>query len=595
MKKNFLSYLYFIISVVVATFLWENISISKISYNPFNDVLRFIIFLFIPFSTMILFYQTKEKKFFLNFKKIIFFNNYSKIENFKNFKLNIYFFWILIFLFIEFLSLNFLDLSYKIDFFHEGMWLSASQNTKFSGNFWTSSYIVRGFFGDFYPFFVWKISNIESIGITRFFSILFVFFNKILLLLIAKKLCTISNLRKDFQIIYFLFLSIVFISYQGYGAPIFTPRSFLLLLFIYVFLNFLSNYRLNNFYVPIIGFFSSVSFFWYIDIGLYINFFIFILLLFFLIKLEFRNFLSLFFSIILGWLIFYSLISNHEFLEFVNNTFLILTTLNYIHGLVFPTPFISMDFRTIKSLLLFLFSGLMIIKSVNYNEEKKYFIFLASVIFLFFISCIYFNYGLSRSDGPHIRIATGYIFITFFVLGSFYFLKQLESKYTKESKNLKYINYTLILFVLTAVFIDKKYEDKKVVNLKNSFQTINQLIYFQDSQYISKEYKSLIIRYGDLTKDDKCVTIFTNEVAMYYFLKKPSCSKYYYMWTAKPQLIQRKIVEDINEKKPTYILYKSDSDLFYNSDKNLIFVNQYIKNNFSFFEKFLNWEIYKIN
>jgi len=595
LKKNFLSYLYFIISVVVATFLWENISISKISYNPFNDVLRFIIFLFIPFSTMIFFYQTKEKKFFLNFKKIIFFNNYSKIENFKNFKLNIYFFWILIFLFIEFLSLNFLDLSYKIDFFHEGMWLSASQNTKFSGNFWTSSYIVRGFFGDFYPFFVWKISNIESIGITRFFSILFVFFNKILLLLIAKKLCTISNLRKDFQIIYFLFLSIVFISYQGYGAPIFTPRSFLLLLFIYVFLNFLSNYRLNNFYVPIIGLFSSVSFFWYIDIGLYINFFIFILLLFFLIKLEFRNFLSLFFSIILGWLIFYSLISNHEFLEFVNNTFLILTTLNYIHGLVFPTPFISMDFRTIKSLLLFLFSGLMIIKSVNYNEEKKYFIFLASVIFLFFISCIYFNYGLSRSDGPHIRIATGYIFITFFVLGLFYFLKQLESKYTKESKNLKYINYTLILFVLIAVFIDKKYEDKKVVNLKNSFQTINQLIYFQDSQYISKEYKSLIIRYGDLTKDDKCVTIFTNEVAMYYFLKKPSCSKYYYMWAAKPQLIQRKIVEDINEKKPTYILYKSDSDLFYNSDKNLIFVNQYIKNNFSFFEKFLNWEIYKIN
>ena len=43
-------------------------------------------------------------------------------------------------------------MNYEVDFFHEGMWLSASQNTKFSNDFWLSSYIVRGLFGDFYPF-----------------------------------------------------------------------------------------------------------------------------------------------------------------------------------------------------------------------------------------------------------------------------------------------------------------------------------------------------------------------------------------------------------------------------------------------------------
>ena len=438
MKQKYQLYFYFVGSIILSTLLWEYISIPlgnekkniidgslEIQQNPINDIIRFIIFLLIPFSTIILFYQITEKKFFTNLRKVLFFDERQVNLRTNDFELKIYFFCILIFLILEFLSLDFLTMNYKVDFFHEGMWLSASQNTKSEGGFWSTSYIVRGFFGEFYPYFLWKFFDLETIGITRFSNIIILFLNKILLLLIVFRLTTLSNLKKNFKVFYFLLLCVPFLSLQGYGAPIFTPRSFLFLSFIYIFLNFIKYYNKSYFFVILIGLFSSVSFFWYIDIGVYINSLIFILLLYFLFKFELKNFLFLIFSIIFGWVFFYIFIPSDEFIEFTNNTFLIFKTLNYIHGLVFPTPFLSFDSRSLKAILLFLFSGLLIIKLINSCKENEHLSFFISILFLYLVSCLYFNYGLSRSDGPHIRIATGYIFITFFTVGLFYFFKNV--------------------------------------------------------------------------------------------------------------------------------------------------------------------------
>ena len=66
------------------------------------------------------------------------------------------------------------------------------------------------------------------------------------------------------------------------------------------------------------------------------------------------------------------------------------------------------------------------------------------------------------------------------------------------------------------------------------------------------------------------------------------------MWTSTPFFIQEQMVDEIYTKKPTFILYKSDSDIFYNSDKSLKIVNNFIKKNYSFSEKYSYWEIYKI-
>ena len=608
MKKNILPFILIFLSVVVATLLWNYISIPynpekqilgdsylKNLHNPLNDILRFIFFLSLPVLTLVFYYQLKEKNIFTNFKEIIFFN-YNNF-NYSNEKKDINFFSyvILSFLLLEFFSLNFLGYNFDVDFFHEGMWLTASQNLKINQGYWSSSYIVRGLFGDFYPYFLWNTFGVESVGVTRFFQLVIIFLNKLLLLMIARNISLIVNLKKEIQIIYFLFLSITFLSFQGYGSPIFLTRSFLLLLFILIFLKFLDNYKSGLIYIPIIGFFSSVSFFWYIDIGFYINIFIFILFLFFLIKFELKNILVLSISIILGWLFFYLVIPKEEFSEFLNNSYLIFSTLNYIHGLIFPTPFISLDARSTRALLIFLITALLITKAISKNIEEKEFIFFISLFFLILISCLYFNYGLSRSDSSHIKVAQGFIYIPFFSILFFYILKNLNINVNKSVLNkFKKFKVGILLLIVVLIFIEKKYEDKKIINLPTSFNSIKELINFEDKNYLSKDYQEFIQYYADVSKSDNCITIFTNEIAIYYFLKKPSCSKYFNMWTATPEEIQSEMIKDFKSNRPKFILYESEKDVFKISQERLLLVNAFILENYVFYEKFKYWDIYKI-
>ncbi len=608
MKKNILPFILIFLSVVVATLLWNHISISynpekqilgdsylKNLHNPLNDILRFIFFLSLPVLTLVFYYQLTEKNIFTNFKKIIFFNynnfNYSNEKKVINFFSYI----ILFFLLLEFFSLNFLGYNFDVDFFHEGMWLTASQNLKINQGYWSSSYIVRGLFGDFYPYFLWNTFGVESIGGTRFFQLVIIFLNKLLLLMIARNISLIINLKKEIQIIYFLFLSITFLSFQGYGSPIFLTRSFLLLLFILIFLKFLDNYKSGLIYIPIIGFFSSASFFWYIDIGFYINIFIFILFLFFLIKFELKNILVLSISIILGWLFFYLVIPKEEFSEFLNNSYLIFSTLNYIHGLIFPTPFISLDARSTRALLIFLITALLITKAISKNIEEKEFIFFISLFFLILISCLYFNYGLSRSDSSHIKVAQGFIYIPFFSILFFYILKNLNFNVNKSVLNkFKKFKVGILLLIVVLIFIEKKYEDKKIIYLTTSFNSIKEFISLEDKNYLSKDYQEFIQYYADISKSDNCITIFTNEIAIYYFLKKPSCSKYFNMWTATPNEIQSKMIKDFKSNRPKFILYESEKDIFKISQERLLLVNAFILENYVFYEKFKYWDIYKI-
>ena len=100
--------------------------------------------------------------------------------------------------------------------------------------------------------------------------------------------------------------------------------------------------------------------------------------------------------------------------------------------------------------------------------------------------------------------------------------------------------------------------------------------------------------YADVSKSDNCVTIFTNEIAIYYFLKKPSCSKYFNMWTATPKEIQSEMIKDFKSNRPKFILYESEKDVFKISQERLLLVNAFILENYVFYEKFKYWDIYKI-
>jgi hypothetical protein len=607
LTKNFKVLIIFLGSTLFGLFLWEliefplnedklNKSFDYIEnfYNPLNDPVKFIILLTIPFIFLAIFYQKNDGTFLKNLHSIIFFN--KKMNSFINLNskdLNFYFIIIVTILLIEFFCLDFKNFNYLIDVFHEGMWLSASQNLNIKGDYWLSSYVVRGFFADFYPYFLWNIFGNETIGVTRFFQLFVLLLNKVLILLILRKICLFTNFSKDKLKLFFVSLSILILSLQGYISPIFSFRSFLLLLFILVFLNFLQKYNRNIVLIFFLGLFSSLSSFWFIDIALYINVILILLIFYFFIKLEFKNLCILVVSIFSGWILFYLIFPNDEFSEFIINSLTVFSTLSWFHGIEFPTPFLSLDARSSKSILLFLFTGFFLIRLINYKKDSGSLFVLANIL-LFIASLLYFNYGLNRSDGGHIRNATSFIFIPFITLITFYLINKLENILNKKDYLMKYLSiFVIFLFFGSTLFIDKKFENKNVLNIFNSKSSIKKLINYDDNEYIDEDYNKLINYYQKLTTNDSCTTIFTNEVVLFYLLDKPSCSKYYFMWSSFHKNIQNNIIIDLKKEQPSFVIYKSEKDIFYNSDKVLKTLDKYFMDNYAFHEKFKYWEIYK--
>ena len=601
MKKNS-PYIFFFLSIILSTFLWENINlpfnefkaVNGDSYlinkhHPKNDIIRFITFLSIPFLTLIFFLQRQKKIFLLNLINIVENKSEGSFLIQKDLKI---FFWFTIFAtLLEFCFLNFANFNYNIDIFHEGLWLTASQNVRLTGDFWLSSYIGRGFFGNFYPYFLGKFLSLETIGATRLLNLTIVLLNKILLLFIALKIVSVAHIENNKKIIYYFLLSTTFLIFTSYGSPIFFLRSFIFLLFILLLLNFFTTNNNKNILLIFISLFSSLSFFWYIDIAAYINIILFLLVIYFILKKEFKHLTINLLSILFGWFFIIILFPKNELLEFVKNTKLIITTIDYIHGLVFPTPFLSSDMRSTKALVFFLFAGFLIIYEVNKGDNKN-FTFIFVLIILFLTSIIYFNYGLSRSDSSHIRIASGFLYLPLF---SILYYKLLNLKIGIFEKKLFSNHFFLLVIFFIIVSINKKYENKNFKNLLLVKTNIEKLVQYPDKEFISDDYQDFLTYFKQLSREDKCVMVFSNEVALPYLLKKQTCSKYYLMYTATPKVIQNNIIKDLVSKKPEYLIYSSDIDIYGNNKLRLNLLNSFIEDKYSFDKKFSHWDIYKRN
>lgn len=602
---NFKPYIIFILSIVLVTILWEHVKLPynfdpKIigdnyhlaNHHPQNDTIRFLLFLGIPFISLIIFYEYNSKKFFKNFKILI--NDQISQNQIKNEDLNKYFLIFVSILLFEFFLIDFRNQNYPIDLFHEGLWLSASQNLKDTNQLWLSSYIARGFFGNFHPSFFWDILGYQSIGVTRFFNLFIVLINKILLILIAKQLSLSTNFKNNEKIILFLSLATSFLYFTSYGSPLFFKRSFLLLLFVFFLINFFLTKKNQIFYVLILGLFSSIGMFWFIDIGIYINLLIFIFAIILITRGQYRYLNSLILSLVLGWCFIYFILPQDEFFQFITNTILVFSTIEHVQGLIYPTPFLSMDTRSTKALIVFLITGFMILSSIDKLSPKdQNFLFVSSILFV--TGLIYFKYGLSRSDSGHIRNASAFLYLSTISIIYFYVLNFLSKKKKLFKIQSKLIFSSLILIFLISVFIDKKYENKSIRNLLDAKNSINLLLNYKDKEFLTDDYIKFIDYYAKLSKGDNCVMIFTNEVALGYLLKKKSCSKYYLMYSATPNKIQKSLVKDVNNEKPSFIVYKSDVDLYGDNVIRLSFVNDYIKKNYTFYQKFKYWEIYKKN
>ena len=340
-KKILLITLLTIFSLIISKFLWTKINIpysenpnitnivgtySKFKYNPINEVIRYLLFIFLPIIVFFLSIQFFYYKNLRRVKDIIYsVNNFQEIKNKSDLNLN---FCLIIILLIT--ILNFTSASFplgKIDMFHEGQRLSAAINYLSNNGLWSSSFMTIGLFYEVLQSLIaFNLFESQSIGSGRLIYILLGLFSKLSLIVLIYQITREVNLEKNYKVIFFLivcFLILVLTIKNLHNRDL--P---LLLLLNFLAHTFSTNAKtlITNFLIGILSIFSII---WSIERGVYLNITLLILLIFYLYRRYYLHFFLTVSGITIGWIIFYLAIGQNEFYHFYNNTKDVLVYMDY--------------------------------------------------------------------------------------------------------------------------------------------------------------------------------------------------------------------------------------------------------------------------
>ncbi len=605
--KKFYPYFSLIISLICVTIIWEQIKIPYDQanlihgefflkkHNPINEILRVLTFTLSPILIFLISYLICFKNetysfspynddFFLKKKKLNLKNNQS-IRNIS--------YILLALITLEFFTIDFSTHITGFDVFHEGTPLVPPVNYLFNKTLWLSTLYDYGLGGNNLGFIISKFTDHHSVGSTRFVKLLLIFFNKILIIFICRKLLSNLVFDKYTKNAFYILLTLTIINFISYvEISYFPPRTCVFLLFTLFTIDTLvsnRNYFLKTF---LIGNFSLFSILWWIDIGIYINLIIIVLLIYLITQKEYLKVSYIFSGIFVAWFIFITYFPIDEIKEFFYQLKFITSISGYLLGLEYPQPFSAHSARETRALLLLILSGIFVVilnfnKKINLDYSTKFII-----SFFFVSSIILFQSSIMRTDAPHIKISAGpYMFILYFSVFYFLFKKLQNTKATIFLKKI-FSNYILISIICFFVIINIK-----VLNFSNIFNinnNISTLIYAEDKKFLNGTYKAFLKYYSEVSIEDDCVQVLSDDVALPYLLKKPSCTQFFIPAHILSGWNEDKFITQIKESNPQFILYSSPL-LWLNNKKNMPNVVFFIQSNYHLFNDYMGWHIYKKN
>ncbi len=599
MKKS-LPWLSLILGVFFSTFIWEYINLpydqsntiigqySKNKINPLNDTIRGLTFIFLPILLYFIFF-IKYNKDLIN-SKIFQSNNSTPNSN-----INLICILLIVFSILEFYSLNYKDFLGELDVHHEGTFLTAQLNFLTKNKIWTGTFFDYGFLGNSIGIISNFIFDDYSIGIQRFSMKFLILVNKILILLICRKITLSLNLTTEKEILFLIFsLSSLTLASFYENVTAFHSRIFIYLIFTLLVCALITAKKNNIFFSFVIGFFSLFSILFYWDIGTYINALIVILLIYLYSVKRLNDFFKVIFGIIIFWLIFYLLIPTNEFKEFINQYFIILNISDYLIGIEYPRPFSEKSTRHTKALLLIIITGALLINFIFDKLKKESLESKFLLVFLYISSIIFFKSGLMRSDGPHIKYTSGiYTLLIFFFIS--YYLINFLSKFQIYSKINILIKKKNILLIFTLgicfiFFFQNNYLNLlNIFNFEKNFQKITKI---DDKIFLEKDYYRFLQVYKNLTKNENCVQQFTDDNAIPYLVEKPTCTKYFVNAHIIKNWTEDDFIEELKISKPKYIVYSSKINWF-KSRGNAPGADKFILDNYSLYRDFSPWIIFK--
>ena len=73
-----------------------------------------------------------------------------------------------------------------------------------------------------------------------------------------------------------------------------------------------------------------------------------------------------------------------------------------------------------------------------------------------------------------------------------------------------------------------------------------------DDKFLSQEDNIFIKNASSILKNEECIQLFTNDAALLYLFKKPSCTKFYFFWSVGSEKNQQILIK--KSKKIKYAI-----------------------------------------
>jgi hypothetical protein len=549
-KKKLYIFFSVIVSIAIATLLWEkiNLSINNITgatgslilqgYNPANDTVRYIFFISLPLIVYLILNQILNKK-TIRVKNLIFEENKEIINYYPNLiKISVVF---ITFIFLEFFSINFNFSSFYFDQMHDGTRLVPAQNYLSTGSFWKSTFMVHGFSDVFYPLLMWKIFGVESIGATRTFTIFLVLIIKILSVFLAYQFTKITKLNENSKILFFTIFSAILLSMSNYtflGISYYISyKDIYIILFLIFFIELFIESKLKYISIFLICVTASIGFLFQIDNGIYIIFILFFYFFYLLFRKEYKDIFIFFLFFGICWLAIINLIGFDEFKAFIENTKTIILSIDIMHGMKYPEPFFSLGInsdgaRGTRGLLLQLTAGLFVLNLIISNENKIFISKKVFFIFLFLLSFVMYTKALGRSDAAHIRGSHDLpILINIFFILNYFLIYCEKILLQKKILNKKvFLSLSILFLIFYYSYNSNHYNINNIKNYKKDFTTF---INLKDEVFLHESEIKLVNYYKKFVKDVDCISNITIQLdAISYLLKLPTCNKYWSAWLA---------------------------------------------------------------
>ena len=616
--KKFTPFLLSILSFSIIIFLWDfiklpydesNLVVGEYFYkkiNPINDTLRFLIIIVVPTIIYLICYlKFNQNTYSLSYKS----NNFFLVRKFNNFSnpLNIFSFFFLLIAILEFTSLDFSYFVNTIDIFHEGTFLVPPMNYLKTNKFFESTLYDYGFIANNLGFFYYKLFNFYTPNSIILIKLFLIFLIKIFLILLLSKVVNFFSFKKEIKIIFYILLTFVAINLPNYYdfTSYFTQRNFLYIFFVFYLAHTLTKYNNFNLNFILIGFFSFLSIMWWWDIGAYTNALIFFLMIYLFIDQQFKNFFLILVGILISWVLFFLLVPMETIKEFIFQLQIPFSNYwSYLLGIEYVKPFSPNSGRWTKALIIIYLSCIMLI-NLNFNKKLKLGYEIKIILNLIFISSILvFKSALIRSDTGHLKYSSGLYTIVFLCLVLFYLINYLNNNskilsYFLFYNNLKKKIFYSLIFVFIFIIQLQNHPNKnsffnKFNNILEFKKNISVFANINPEKFLSKKHKDIINFYRQISEDDDCVQIFTDDISFSYFLNKKTCTQFYIPAQIINGLTEDKFLYQFKKNSPKVILYESEYKILSNK-KNMLKTTKFINNNYSFYKNYRGYIFYKKN